>query len=255
MMQSSLEKGALSPGDVTRTQLPASSHRRPGPVVLIYLNSVLDAWLPASRRPYLKWPNRIVYMALSVLALGLYGLATIQVSSAASASASAGAGTGASASASTSTSSNADSNYCPVINTGDSSGCSPLPPNFLSGPDGGASAAAEPNAQILKDAFNALAVLQNEYFNPARMTWPSAIDWTAAVVQTIVSGSMSTLSRSIDSADSDADWKEKENLLSFLHEQVVSAYFGQDAEAIKGQVFNPHVAGIRGLQTNMITGI
>lgn len=183
---------------------------------------MLGQLVPSDGRPYVHLTTGTVYMAVSLLAFGLYGLATLHVSSAASASASAD--------------SNTNSNYCAVINGDSSSGCSPLPPDFLSGPSGGAFAEAEPDAQILKDAFEALAVMQNEYFNPAKMTWPSAIDWTAAVVQTVLSGSMSTLTRSIDSVVSDEEWKEKENLLSFLHEQVVSAYFGQDAEAIKGQV-------------------
>ena len=223
MMQDSLEKGRLSDCNVTQQEI-ASRRRRPRPFLISYLNTVLDQLVPSGRRPHFNLPNWNVYMAVSLLAFGLYGLATLQVSSAASASAGAKA--------------NTNSKYCPVINTGSSSGCSPLPPDFLGGPSGGAFAAAEPDAQILKDTFKALAVLQNEYFNPAKMTWPSAIDWTAAVVQTILSGSMSTLTRSINSVASDEEWKEKENLLSFLHEQVVSAYFGQDAEAITGQVSN-----------------
>ena len=44
------------------------------------------------------------------------------------------------------------------------------------------------DSEVLRDAFEALKVLQHEYFDVNYGTWPSAIDWTAAVTGTLVAG-------------------------------------------------------------------
>lgn len=154
------------------------------------------------------------------LVLGLCGLATIPATCAASPG------------------SSPSSQYCSVIRNGESSaGCKPVPSDF-SGGSGASSGGPKADNKVLEDAFQALAKLQNDYFDPAQQTWPTSIHWTAAVIQTVMSGMMSTLTKSINATvpDKSADWKQKENLLSFLHEQVVASYFGQAAEAIKGEV-------------------
>lgn len=97
------------------------------------------------------------------------------------------------------------------------------------------------DTQILEDAFAACAVLQDEYFNSDYGTWPSAIDWTAAVVGTHLSAMLTTLTESLGSISLQgvADWAVKENLISSLYAQVVSFFFGQDSLAIRGQVGRP----------------
>lgn len=157
------------------------------------------------------------------LAVGLFGLASLPTSWAVSVSA--GAHTG--------------PNYCSVVKDGSSQpGCKPPPSDFLAGTAVAAGGPPKADASTLADAFKALADMQNDYFDASQMTWPSSIDWTGAVIQTILSSTMSTLTKSINSTlpDSVAEWKDKENFLSYLHEQVVASYFGQQAERIKGEV-------------------
>ncbi|KAM0669853.1 hypothetical protein ACQRIU_000248 [Beauveria bassiana] len=167
-------------------------------------------------------------MIASFLAFALYGLAALP-------SVSAGANTP----------------YCSVLErTRSILECRPLPNGFLQvrGASTFASASASafasassrstPDVTILQDTFKALADLQNDYFKQAHKTWPDAIDWTAAVIQTIVSSTMSTLTQSLDAAVPDQSWKQKENLLSFLHEQIVSSFFGQRANEILTQAYD-----------------
>lgn len=166
--------------------------------------------------------TQIYTMTASLLVISLYGLAALP-----------------SASAVTNT------RYCSVLESASSSSeCRSLPNNFLRERAASAAASATasassgltPDITILQDTFKALADLQNDYFKPAKNTWPDSIDWTGAVVQTIVSGTMSTLTQSLDAAVPSQDWKQKENLLSFLHEQIVSYYFGQQADRILTEV-------------------
>ncbi|KAH7313458.1 glycosyl hydrolase family 76-domain-containing protein [Stachybotrys elegans] len=98
------------------------------------------------------------------------------------------------------------------------------------------------DAEILDDAYEALAVLQHDYFDTDYGTWSSAIDWTGAVIETIVSGMLSTLSTSLgsDNVSSNAmsDWKAKENLISSYFSQVVGSFFGQDILSIRGEAYD-----------------
>lgn len=95
---------------------------------------------------------------------------------------------------------------------------------------------------ILEEAFDALTSMQDMFFQPDMGTWPAAIDWTAAVVQTVLSGMMTSLTQSLMSIDGGSNSsREKENLMDSLFSQVVGAYFGQDAFGIRTQVrfFHP----------------
>lgn len=170
---------------------------------------------------------QIYTMAASLLVLSLYGLAAALPSVPA----------------------DANTRYCSVFESAKSTAeCRSLPNSFLQvrGPSASASASASatapssggstPDITILQNTFKALADLQNDYFKETQRNWPDSIDWTGAVIQTIVSGTMSTLTQSLDAAAPGQDWKQKENLLSFLHEQIVSYYFGQQAERILGEV-------------------
>lgn len=130
--------------------------------------------------------------------------------------------------------------YCPVFYTEPPTECDPIPDTFLPFSTDNEEF-PPPYIEVLEDTFNALAVLQRDYFDPDYGTWPSAIDWTAAVVGTVVSGTLTTLSRSLGSVDLGEfdNWKAKENLISSFYAQVVSAYFGQDVLSIRGQVSKP----------------
>lgn len=94
------------------------------------------------------------------------------------------------------------------------------------------------DSQGLQDVFDALAVLQDSYYDAVNGTWPTSIDWTGAVVETVLSGTLSTLTRFLGSEDvgDEAQRKQRENLVSSIYAHVVHSYFGQNAMAIKNQV-------------------
>lgn len=92
------------------------------------------------------------------------------------------------------------------------------------------------NSSVLSDAFNALAVLQNTYYDTINGTWPNSIDWTGAVIQTILAGTVSTLSKSLLSVERDYDWGQKERLISSLFSHVAHSFAGQNAVAILDEV-------------------
>ncbi|KAH7156484.1 hypothetical protein EDB81DRAFT_787192 [Dactylonectria macrodidyma] len=129
--------------------------------------------------------------------------------------------------------------YCPVLYTELPKNCKPLPESFL-GFSSKAPAPSPVDSQVLEYAVEALAVLQDQYFHPDYATWPSAIDWTAAVVGTVVAGTLTTLSKflpSIKLGDS-SDWTAKENFISFYYAQLVGSYYGQDVLSIRGQAYD-----------------
>jgi hypothetical protein len=98
------------------------------------------------------------------------------------------------------------------------------------------------DSRVLEDAFNALKVLQDVFFQSEVGTWPRAIDWTAAVMQTGLSGMMTTLSQALEALNlggGSNSSQAKENLINALFSQVIGSYFGQDALAIRNEVLAP----------------
>ncbi|RDA88333.1 hypothetical protein CP532_5542 [Ophiocordyceps camponoti-leonardi (nom. inval.)] len=95
---------------------------------------------------------------------------------------------------------------------------------------------ADERRQMLREMFSALSVLQNSYFSGVNGTWPSAIDWTSAVVQTVLSATLSSLTKSLDPPQFNA--QATENLISTLYSQVTQSFFSQDVNSIKGQAFD-----------------
>lgn len=130
------------------------------------------------------------------------------------------------------------SHYCPAFYETLPSDCEPIRANFSNFSQYELENPARAGVDVLEDAFDALLVLQNEYYNSDYGTWPTAIDWTAAVAQTLVTGTLTTLSKSLDIVDLGGftEWKAKENLISSFYDQVVGSYFGQDVLSIRGQV-------------------
>ncbi|KAK3394501.1 hypothetical protein B0H63DRAFT_47786 [Podospora didyma] len=114
-----------------------------------------------------------------------------------------------------------------------------LPSRFREG-DAVKSNTATPDLQLFEDTFEALRVLQDAYFQPWVGTWPSAIDWTAAVMGTHVTGALQSLSRDLELyyPTLDAGYSAKENAISLYFSQLVSFYFGQDAFSIRNQAFD-----------------
>lgn len=127
--------------------------------------------------------------------------------------------------------------YCPIFYKEPPQNCQQIPETFV---DFSLEYhnITDPDTAILEDAFNALVVLQRRYFDSDYGTWPEAIDWTAAVAGTVMTGMLTTLTRTLGSVDLGGfiDGKARENLVSSYYAQIVASYFGQDILSIRGQV-------------------
>ncbi|KAJ2906403.1 glycosyl hydrolase [Zalerion maritima] len=88
--------------------------------------------------------------------------------------------------------------------------------------------------------IDSMTTMQDEYFEHWQGTWPSAIDWTAAVMQTILTGSLNSVSVTLNSAKygGSGSWKVKENMIDTFFGQVVGSYFGQNALSIREQAYD-----------------
>lgn len=161
-------------------------------------------------------------MALLSFSAGLYGSALLQLAWAAQAS-------------------QPSQHYCAVVNNRLPGPCRPIPSTFLENlPYAGELIANDllANTTILDSAYGALVVLQEDFFDGDFGAWPTSIDWTGAVIETVISGMLNTLSKSLESVElNDAtEWKAKENLVSSFFAQIVNSFFGQDVLAMRGQV-------------------
>ncbi len=94
--------------------------------------------------------------------------------------------------------------------------------------------------QILQDMIEALTVMQDEYFQLWVGQWPTAIDWTAAVMGSHVTGALGSLSKGLETVrmGADEDYRVKENLITNYFSQLVGYYFGQDYFAIRNEAFD-----------------
>ncbi|KAL2755815.1 glycoside hydrolase family 76 protein [Sodiomyces alcalophilus JCM 7366] len=99
---------------------------------------------------------------------------------------------------------------------------------------------SEVDLESLKYAFEALTVMQTEFFQADRATWPEAVDWTAAVLGTTLTGTLASLSRAFAVLDlpHKNEAKLKGNLVDLLFTQLVSSYHGQDDFAIRHQAYD-----------------
>ncbi|KAH6663163.1 glycosyl hydrolase family 76-domain-containing protein [Halenospora varia] len=105
-------------------------------------------------------------------------------------------------------------------------------PLFVSGDNGQKPLPSKPDHPSLYPAFlNALDVLQDEYFATWQGTWPTAIDWTAAVIGTYISSALTTISKT-------SSHKESENLVNRYFSQLIASYFGQDAFALRQEAYD-----------------
>ena len=89
--------------------------------------------------------------------------------------------------------------------------------------------------QTLSALLNALGVLQSSYFEVWQGNWPTGIDWTKAVIGTYLSSGLLTISTSFDSLSSA---RISENLVNRYFSQLIGAYFGQDAFALRQEAYD-----------------
>lgn len=103
----------------------------------------------------------------------------------------------------------------------------------------------------LKDLLYALNVMQDDYFEIWQGTWPSSIDWTAAVLGTHVSATLESLSSTVgvsppvgfDTVRELASGLARhdrafENLINHFFDQTSAFYFGEDAIAVRGEAYD-----------------
>ncbi|MCJ1438487.1 hypothetical protein MMC27_007877 [Xylographa pallens] len=95
--------------------------------------------------------------------------------------------------------------------------------------------------------LEALDVMQSSYFEVWQGIWPNAIDWTAAVVGTHVSASLSSMTRSnwymkevtaATSLETPHNVTIPENLINKYFSHTLSFYYGEHAFALRGQAYD-----------------
>ncbi|KAI9659127.1 MAG: hypothetical protein M1821_002087 [Bathelium mastoideum] len=105
-----------------------------------------------------------------------------------------------------------------------------------------------PTFNIFEDLHGALEVLQTRFFEVWLGTWPDAIDWTAAVMGTHLSGGLISLTRSLEflqarpttitSEYMSSRAQAVENEINKYFSQSVAYYFGENAFAIRTQAYD-----------------
>lgn len=94
--------------------------------------------------------------------------------------------------------------------------------------------------QPLKALLDVFETMQEEYFAPWLGTWETAIDWTAAVMETHASAALTTISRALDLLPTSCRWadRSKENTVTLYFSEVLSFYFSQDHFAIRNEAYD-----------------
>ncbi|KAF9875714.1 glycosyl hydrolase [Colletotrichum karsti] len=141
---------------------------------------------------------------------------------------------------------NAPKPYCPIFYSESQppTDCEARQPtNFLQTPRPAKKTSLDTsttNNEPLEAAFEAMTVMQHDFFVADQGTWPAAIDWTAAVMETMLSGALTSLSQALAVLDigGNSDKGAKRNLIDTFFTQLVASYFGQDAVAIRNQAFD-----------------
>ncbi|KAG9193028.1 hypothetical protein G6011_03063 [Alternaria panax] len=103
------------------------------------------------------------------------------------------------------------------------------------------------DTNIFHDLHSALSTMQDHYFSIWLGKYTTAIDWTAAVMSTYVSATLSSLSHSLSytmpgtfdkSRKLDVEAQMVENEINKYFAQTTAYYFGEDAFAIRMQAFD-----------------
>ncbi|KAI5243472.1 hypothetical protein E4T42_07309 [Aureobasidium subglaciale] len=105
-----------------------------------------------------------------------------------------------------------------------------------SGPSisGGSGSELTTGNDIFRHVIDALDVMQSNFFELWIGTWPSAIDWTGAVTNTIVSSAIGSIARASNETEGD-DYSKTINKY-FSHNAAY--YFGEDAFSIRNEAYD-----------------
>ena len=94
-------------------------------------------------------------------------------------------------------------------------------------------------SHYLNDFMDALKVMQGHFFEVWLGIWPQAIDWTAAVMGTHVSASLSALTQSSSFNQCATSFDSaSENVVNGYFSHLTSFYFGENAFSIRGQAYD-----------------
>ncbi|KAJ5255291.1 hypothetical protein N7505_010442 [Penicillium chrysogenum] len=101
----------------------------------------------------------------------------------------------------------------------------------------------DPILNTLQDLIAALQVMQDRYFVLWQGTWPTSIDWTAAVLGTHVSAALSSLtSGPLDIPDTDElqglSFFRLENTVNQFFSHTSAFYFGENSFSLRNQAYD-----------------
>ena len=100
---------------------------------------------------------------------------------------------------------------------------------------------------VFSTLLDAIEVMQSHYFAIWQGTWPTASDWTAAVMGTQVSATLSSISEGLIRSRGDPKGRREvekemnqhhENLINQYFSQIISFYFGENAFALRTQAYD-----------------
>lgn len=105
----------------------------------------------------------------------------------------------------------------------------------------------------LQDMLGALEVMQDSYFDMFSGTWPSAIDWTAAVMGTHVSATLASIVASLDAATASScgDMLSWQNIVDGYYAQTSFFYFGENAFGLRNQAYDDMLWVVLGWLENL----
>jgi hypothetical protein len=94
-------------------------------------------------------------------------------------------------------------------------------------------------SSTVQAVLNAIRVMQDEYFEIFTGAWPTAIDWTSAVMGTHISATLSSLVTSVEySSKACAEVLAWENIVDKYFAQTSIFYFGENAFALRNQAYD-----------------
>ncbi|KAJ5156179.1 hypothetical protein N7492_008982 [Penicillium capsulatum] len=99
------------------------------------------------------------------------------------------------------------------------------------------------STKTLQQLLDALHVMQDKYFVLWTGTWPSSIDWTAAVLATHVAAMLSSLSsRALDVVNAGQSrgpsFLALENTINHFFSHTTTFYFGENAFSLRNQAYD-----------------
>lgn len=101
----------------------------------------------------------------------------------------------------------------------------------------------EKDENALEPLINAVDVMQSNYFQVWAGLWPTAIDWTSAVIATHIAAAMNTVSTSTNYVlqPGSANYtliQRADSLINRFMSHLMGFYFGQDALTIRSEAYD-----------------